>query len=89
MKHTPRIFDCFPFFNEIELLELRLEQHYDHVDFFVLAEATHTFSGLPKPLHFEEHAERFDRFADKIIHVVIDDDIDTRNGWARENFQRD
>jgi len=66
-----------------------MEQHYAHVDYFVLAEAAHTFSGLPKPLHFQDNKERFERFSDKIIHVVIEDDIEKGSGWAREDFQRD
>ena len=89
MKQTPRLFDCFPFFNEVDLLELRLEQHYPHVDFIVLAEATRTFSGLPKPLYYKESKSRFQRFSDKIIHVIIEDDVNSTNAWKREKFQRD
>ncbi len=66
------IYDCFPFFNELELLEVRLNELDVLVDKFVLVEATKTFSGHPKPLHFAENRERFSAFADKIIHVVVD-----------------
>lgn len=88
-RQAPRLFDCFPFFNEVDLLELRMEQHYPHVDYMVLAEATRTFSGLPKPLHYNESKARFRRFADKIIHVIVEDDVNSTNAWAREKFQRD
>ena len=30
-----KIYDCFPFYNELDLLELRLEELYDHVDKFL------------------------------------------------------
>ncbi len=43
------IIDYFPFFNEAELLELRINLLKNHVDHFVICEADHTFSGLPKP----------------------------------------
>jgi hypothetical protein len=35
-----KIYDCFTFYNELDLLELRLEELYDHVDHFVLVEAS-------------------------------------------------
>lgn len=84
----PKIYDCFPFFNELELLEIRLNELYDTVDHFVLVEATHTHQGRPKPLHFVENRDRFAKFMDKIIYVSdsfegVQDDV-----WARERHQR-
>ena len=67
------IYDCFPFFNELELLEIRLHELSDVVDYFVLVEATRTFTGMPKILHFDKHSLLFDKFMDKIIHVIVDD----------------
>ena len=88
----PRIYDCFSFMNELDLLELRLNELDPVVDYFVLAEATVTHSGKPKPLHFREHKPRFDRFAKKIIHLVIDDmpggGATESDRFAREGFQR-
>ena len=43
-----KIVDCFPFFNEIELLELRVRMLEHHVDQFVISEANRTHSGKPK-----------------------------------------
>lgn len=84
-----RIFDCFTFFNELDVLEIRLAELNDVVDHFVIVEATLSFSGKPKPLVFQENAARFARYADKIIHVVVDDmPVDTTNAWDREYFQR-
>ena len=53
------IYDCFTFFNELELLELRLNELADVVDKFVLVEATQTHTNKPKPLHYLENRARF------------------------------
>jgi len=81
-------YDCFIFWKELDLLDLRLHELADVVDYFVLAEATHTFSGQPKPLHFAEHRERFAAFEEKIIHVVVDDLLSQPDPWTREYHQR-
>jgi len=39
-----KIYDCFSFFNELDLLEIRLQELYDHVDYFVISEANKTHS---------------------------------------------
>lgn len=89
----PKIYDCFTFFNELELLKVRLEELYDVVDHFVIVEASETFSGNPKPLLFTENKEQFEQYQDKIISIVVDDfpshTADTANDrWVREEFQR-
>jgi hypothetical protein len=68
-----RVFDCFIFFNELELLELRFRELFDSVDFFVLCEAPYTFRGDPKPLYFKDNRSHFKRFLDKVIHVIVED----------------
>lgn len=84
----PKIYDCFTFFNELEILEIKLNELYQHVDYFVLVESTETFRGNPKPLYFSENKERFSQFLDKIIHVVLTENITTNDPWSREFFQR-
>lgn len=81
------IYDCFQFFNELDILKIRLEVMSPIVDKFVISEATETFSGLKKPLYYEENKELFEKFQDKIIHVVVDDtpEGDTH---ARDTFQK-
>lgn len=69
-----KVFDIFPFFNELDLLEIRLNILDPYVDYFVLSESTKTFSGLDKPLFYKENKERFKQFNHKIIHNVIDQD---------------
>ncbi len=82
------IYDCFTFFNELELLELRLHELADVVDKVVLVEATKTHSNQPKPLCFQENRSRFAEFNDKIIHIVADDLPDAKDAWVLENYQR-
>ena len=67
------VYDCFQFFNELDILKIRLHVLNPVVDRFVISEATETFSGLKKPLYYEENKELFAEFADKIIHVVVED----------------
>jgi len=68
-----KVYDCFSFFNELDLLEIRFHELYDVVDYFVLVEATRTFTGNPKHLYYQDNKERFAEFEDKIIHIVVDD----------------
>lgn len=81
------VYDCFQFFNELDMLKIRLNVMSPVVDKFVISEATETFSGLKKPLYYEENKEMFAEFADKIIHVVVDD---TPQGYThdRDTFQK-
>jgi beta-1,4-mannosyl-glycoprotein beta-1,4-N-acetylglucosaminyltransferase len=83
------IYDCFTFFNELDLLELRLKTLGDIVDRFVLVESTRTFTNQPKPLNFELNKERFQAYLDRIIYVIVDDNPDGDDPWVREQFQRD
>jgi beta-1,4-mannosyl-glycoprotein beta-1,4-N-acetylglucosaminyltransferase len=69
-----KIFDIFPFFNELDLLEIRLNILNPYVDYFVLSESTKTFSGLDKPLYYGENKKKFSKFNHKIIHNIIDQD---------------
>lgn len=83
------IYDCFPFFNELDLLEIRLNVLNDVVDKFVLVESTKTFTKQDKPLYFKENKERYKAFENKIIHIVCDEDFsEIDNTWVIENIQR-
>jgi beta-1,4-mannosyl-glycoprotein beta-1,4-N-acetylglucosaminyltransferase len=68
-----KIYDCFLFFNELDLLEIRLNILDPYVDYFVISEASVTHSGLPKPYYFEDNKEKFSKFLHKIIYVKNDD----------------
>ena len=81
------VYDCFQFFNELDILKLRMQVMSPVVDKFVISEATTTFSGLPKPLYYEENKEMFREFEDKIIHVVVDD-TPPGDTHVRDTFQK-
>jgi hypothetical protein len=67
---TRRIFDSFSFAGELDLLECRLTELYEHVDVFVVTESNLTYTGHPKPLYYAENAERFAPWAGKIRYVI-------------------
>ncbi len=81
-----KVYDCFLFNTELDILLLRLEYLYHDVDHFVLVESPRTLSNLSKPLHYAANKEKFEKYADKIIHVVADkNDMDD---WQYEFYQR-
>ena len=65
-----KIIDCFLFNNELKLLELRLKELYNYVDYFILVESEFYFSGNNKPLHYHNNKNKFSEYNNKIIHVV-------------------
>lgn len=82
------IYDCFTFFNELDLLEVRLAELSGTVDRFVLVEASRTHRGDPKPLSFAENRGRFAEHLERIVHVVVEDLPVSDDPWEAENFQR-
>jgi hypothetical protein len=83
-----KIFDCFTFNNELDILEFRLEQLYESVDQFVLVESRQTHTGTSKPLHFYENMVRFSKWKDKISYFECPIDSNM-SSWTYENYQRD
>ena len=82
------IYDCFTFFNELDLLEIRLNVLKNVVDRFVLVEATRTFTNHPKELVYLQNKERFAEFSDRIIHVIVDEFPAYKTAWHYESHQR-
>ena len=72
-RKTIKIYDTFLFFNELELLEIRLNILDQYVDYFVIVEATETFTGIPKKLYYDENKDLFKKWRHKIIHYIIKD----------------
>ena len=70
-----KIYDCFQFFNEENVLDLRFNILDEFVDFFVIAESTTDHQGRDKKLNFD--IEKFEKFKKKIIHVIIEDTLDS------------
>lgn len=89
-----KIYDCFIFYNELDMLEIRLEELYDVVDYFVMVEWNHSHSGFKRDLVFDKHMERFAKYLPKLRYIpVIDERIDevnnsTTNFWLNEEYQR-
>ena len=65
------IFDCFQYFNEEHIADLRFNILDEHVDFFVIVESNVNHQGNPKKLHFDSNKYR--KFKNKIIYIVVDD----------------
>lgn len=68
-----KIYDCFMFHDELDILDIRFNELYPYVDKFVLSEARFTHQGNPKPLHFLDNKERYNQFLDKIEHIIVDE----------------
>ena len=82
-----KIYDAFLFFNELELLEIRLEELSDVVDKFIICESAKTHSNNPKPLYFLENKDKFKKFEHKIVHCIYEP-AEFPHGWHIENQQR-
>ena len=75
-----KVIDCFIFYNELD---------NDVVDYFVLVECIKTHTNNDKELYFENNKNRFSKFLDKIIHIIVKDNIpQTNSAWDREKYQR-
>lgn len=83
------IYDCIPFFNELDILKLRMQILDPYVDRFVLEESTVTFSGEPKEMVFAQNREMFEEFADKIIYVAVENSpMEGVTTHERDKFQK-
>ena len=99
------IYDCFMYFDEDLLLDLRLNTLNKYVKKFVITEATYTHNGSKKKLKFD--INNFHKFKDKITYLIVDkpppnilnlEEGETKekrgeklilNGMARDYFQRE
>ena len=81
-----KIFDCFMFFDEEQILDLRLNVLNEIVDFFVIVESIYNHKGEKRELVFDKN--KFNKFKDKIIYLVHDEipkQIETINQNDSEN----
>lgn len=89
-----KIIDCFLFYNEIDLLNYRMNILNDVVDYFVIVESKYTFSGKEKKIYLEENKHLFEKFKDKMIPIVANhapfkySDISNNTQWVNEVYQR-
>lgn len=83
------IYDCVPFFNELDILKLRMQIMAPYVDFFVIEEASVTFSGEPKRMIFAENRQLFAEFEEKIRYVAVDNSpLEGVTTHERDKFQK-
>ena len=68
-----KVIDVFPFFNELDILEIRLNILEPFVDYFVISESTKAFQGQDKPLYYNDNKEKFSKFNHKIIHNIVEE----------------
>lgn len=65
--------DSFLFFQELDLLEIRLEYLYPIVDKFIIIEAKQSFNGSIKDYVFEKNIKRYKKYIDKLTYYKIED----------------
>tara|TARA_B110000037_G_scaffold164567_1_gene186086 strand:+ start:466 stop:1677 length:1212 start_codon:yes stop_codon:yes gene_type:complete len=85
-----KIVDCFLFYNELQLLEFKLKELNDIVDYFVLIESKQTHTGNKKELYYEKNKEMFSEYNHKIVHIIHDHNAtaETGDSWSNEKEQR-
>lgn len=83
-----KIYNCFLFNNELDILELHLAEMYDHVDWFVIGEANRTFKGEPKSYNLLDNWDRFAPWHDKIRRIQIDT-VAHPDPWVNEDLDRE
>ena len=66
-----KIFDCFQYFNEEHIADLRFNILNEFVDVFIIVESTVNHQGKPKKLHFD--ISKYKKFKNKINYIVVDD----------------
>lgn len=80
-----------PFFNEFDILDIKLEEYYNAYDGIVICEGAKTQSGIEKPFYFEDNASRYSKYSDKIVHLKINHEEYPEmepNKWTYDIFQR-
>ena len=66
-----KIYDCFMYFDEELVLDVRLNTLNKFVDYFVIVESKFTHKGDPRDLKFNH--KKFEKFKDKIIYLVYEE----------------
>jgi len=85
--------------DELDFLKLQLEINYPYVDKFIITESYFTHSNRKKPLHYFENKKLFEKYNNKIIHLIVDfekldahveypSSVFNKDDWKRERKQR-
>ncbi|WP_296800662.1 hypothetical protein [Variovorax sp.] len=80
---TRKVYDCFTYNGEADILAARLHELDEVVDCFVVVEADRSFTGVPKPLRFDAADPRIAAFLPRIRHVAVHDmpEVDAAARW--------
>ena len=89
-----KLIDCFMYFDEDLLLDIRFNVLNKHVDKFIISEATRDHAGNNKKLNFD--IKNFSKFKNKIVYIVEENlpksvpkfKKNWSSDWHRENFHR-
>ncbi|MDC1176899.1 hypothetical protein OAT25_01560 [Candidatus Pelagibacter sp.] len=81
-----KIYDCFSYWDEDLILDLRLNILNNYIDYFVIVEGNKTWQNNSKKLRFD--IKKFSKFRDKIIYIPVEDMPSGDDPYLRENFQR-
>ncbi len=83
------IYDTFMFFDELDMLEIRMNILDSVTDYFVITEADTTLVGTPKRMIFKDNEERYSKFRKKIIyHPIHTAGMVFEDQWNREAYQK-
>ena len=63
------VYDCFQYYNEDHIVDLRLNILNDYVDYFVISESTKTHQGIRKKLNF--NIKNFKKFEKKKLFILL------------------
>ena len=88
-KSDFKVIDCTIFFNELDLLRLRIKILDEYVDHFVIVEARQTFTGLPKRCILDTDCAHDIVSNPKVTIKIIDLPYFCDSAWERENYQRE
>ena len=69
---TNKIFDCFMYFDEDLVLDIRLNTLNEFVDYFIIVESTFTHRGDKRKLRFD--LKKYEKFRNKIIYLIYDNE---------------
>ena len=80
------IYDCFSYWDEDLLLDLRLNTLDSYVDYFVIVEGNKTWQNNSKKLSF--NIDNFSKFKKKIIYVRVEDLPDGEDPYLRKSSKK-
>ena len=88
MEVKRKIYDCFTFWKEFDVLEMRLNELHEIVDKFIIVESLYSHAGEKKPFHLQENMHKFKRFKNQIVLISDSRFKKKESPTIRQNYQR-